>query len=130
VRGSSLVVQLSNLANAAVEADAVRIQQVGGDHGADDDFHLQMASPAIDAGDPASYYLREPAPNGGRVNLGNYGNTPEATPSPAQVVQVLSPNGLEKYQAGQQVLIQWQSAGLTVNRTVALIDAGGGAVEN
>lgn len=36
-------------------------------------------SPAIDAGDPASAFGREPAPNGGRLNLGAYGNTEVAS---------------------------------------------------
>jgi parallel beta-helix repeat protein len=36
-------------------------------------------SPCIDTGDPASPYANEPAPNGGRVNIGAYGNTPEAS---------------------------------------------------
>ena len=58
---------------------------------------MQPGSPTIDAGDPASYYLAEPAPNGGRVNLGFDGNTPQAATSAAQTVQVLSPNGLEKF---------------------------------
>ena len=39
------------------------------------------SSAAIDAGDPASPYAHETAPNGGRVNLGAYGNTPEASRS-------------------------------------------------
>jgi parallel beta-helix repeat protein len=43
-----------------------------------DDYHLRYPSPCIDAGDPASGYSQEPAPNGSRVNLGAYGNTPEA----------------------------------------------------
>ena len=38
-----------------------------------------VTSPCIDAGGPASDYSREPAGNGGRVNLGRYGNTPEAS---------------------------------------------------
>lgn len=38
-------------------------------------------SPAIDAGDPASSYSLEPSPNGGRINMGAYGNTPEASRS-------------------------------------------------
>ena len=38
-------------------------------------------SPAIDAGDPASAYTDEPAPNGSRANLGAYGNTAEASKS-------------------------------------------------
>lgn len=37
------------------------------------------SSPAIDRGDPATDYSREPTPNGGRVNMGAYGNTPYAT---------------------------------------------------
>ena len=39
-------------------------------------------SPCIDAGDPASDFANEPAPNGGRVNMGVYGNTVEASKSP------------------------------------------------
>ena len=46
------------------------------------DCHLGAKSPAIDAGDPTSDWSREPKPNGKRVNLGYYGNTPEATMSP------------------------------------------------
>jgi hypothetical protein len=37
-----------------------------------------VTSPAIDAGDPAADYAAEPAPNGGRVDMGAYGNTPQA----------------------------------------------------
>lgn len=36
---------------------------------------------AIDVGDPQSDYSNEPSPNGKRVNLGAYGNTPYATRS-------------------------------------------------
>ena len=43
-----------------------------------DEYHLQSWSPCIDAGDPASLFANEPDPNGGRVNMGAYGNTPEA----------------------------------------------------
>lgn len=60
------------------------------------DYHIQSAggrwngsawvtdavtSPCIDAGDPASAYANEPAPNGGRINLGCYGNTAQASKS-------------------------------------------------
>ncbi|MCX8037739.1 MAG: hypothetical protein N3D11_11975 [Candidatus Sumerlaeia bacterium] len=38
-------------------------------------------SPGIDAGDPASVWSFEPPPNGSRINLGAYGNTPEASKS-------------------------------------------------
>ncbi len=43
-----------------------------------DDFHINSWSPCVDTGDPASPFLNEPDPNGGRVNMGAYGNTPEA----------------------------------------------------
>jgi hypothetical protein len=46
---------------------------------ASDDYHLSICSPAIDAGDPSSDFSNEPEPNGGRINMGAYGNTPEAT---------------------------------------------------
>lgn len=40
-----------------------------------------VTSPAIDAGDPGADFSRETMPNGGRVNQGAYGNTPEASRS-------------------------------------------------
>jgi hypothetical protein len=42
-----------------------------------------VTSPCIDAGNPASLDLAalEPEPNGGRVNMGAYGGTPEASKS-------------------------------------------------
>lgn len=39
-------------------------------------------SPCLDRGDPASPFLDEPYPNGGRVNLGTYGGIAEASMSP------------------------------------------------
>ena len=36
-------------------------------------------SPCIDAGDPSNDYSHEPAPNGDRLNMGAYGNTPQAS---------------------------------------------------
>lgn len=63
---------------------------------APDDYHLRseygrytpggwvidaVTSPAIDAGDATSDYSLEPQPNGGRINLGAYGNTDEASRS-------------------------------------------------
>ena len=44
-------------------------------------YHLATGSPAIDAGDPASAYLKEPQPHGCRINMGAYGNTLEAEAS-------------------------------------------------
>jgi hypothetical protein len=42
------------------------------------DLRLTGSSPAIDAGDPTSDYSLEPEPDGGRINMGAYGNTQEA----------------------------------------------------
>lgn len=41
-----------------------------------------VTSPCIDAGDPNSPVGDEPMPNGGRVNMGAYGGTAEASKSP------------------------------------------------
>ena len=53
-------------------------------------------SPAIDMGDPAADYADEPAPNGGRLNLGAFGNTAEASRTaygqPNANVEVLYPD--------------------------------------
>jgi|GEM_PF-6578893 len=49
------------------------------------DFHLRAddwnTSPCINAGDPFADYSMEPAPNGGRINIGAYGGTEEAASS-------------------------------------------------
>jgi uncharacterized repeat protein (TIGR01451 family) len=98
-------------------ADALRIQAIAGDTGADDDFHVKATSPTIDAGDPTSPFANEPAPNGGRVNLGSYGNTAGATTSPSQFVQILTPVAQDKYQVKQTVPVNW--------RTIGVVGAGG-----
>ena len=41
-----------------------------------------VTSPCIGAGDPSFDYSLEPAPNGGTINMGAYGNTEEASKSP------------------------------------------------
>jgi hypothetical protein len=46
-----------------------------------DDYHLLPGSPGIDAGDPNLPYDNEPWPNGERIDMGAYGNTPQATRS-------------------------------------------------
>jgi hypothetical protein len=42
------------------------------------DYHLGPLSPCIDAGKPTSDFSLEPEPDGGRINMGAYGNTPQA----------------------------------------------------
>jgi outer membrane protein assembly factor BamB len=48
------------------------------------DFTELAGSPTIDAGDPTDDYAREPSPNGGRINVGAFGNTSDAAPTPAE----------------------------------------------
>ncbi len=45
------------------------------------DYREKAGSIAVDAGDPADPFEREPAPNGGRANLGAFGDTAEAASS-------------------------------------------------
>ncbi|MCP3913855.1 MAG: hypothetical protein GY713_23295, partial [Actinomycetia bacterium] len=128
VLDGSVQVTVSDENSGRVLADAIRIERIEGDFGTDDDLRLQSGSIAIDAGNPASEYLKEPVANGSRVNLGAYGNTTEATTSPDEIVQVLSPNGLEKYEVGQQVQVEWRLAGQLEREVVTLINAGGGGL--
>jgi hypothetical protein len=48
----------------------------------------QMSSPCIDAGDPSTPVGLERFPNGGRINMGAYGGTPEASLSSWQTLPV------------------------------------------
>jgi hypothetical protein len=43
------------------------------------DYREQAGAASIDQGDPADPFDLEPLPNGGRINQGAFGNTPEAT---------------------------------------------------
>ena len=60
---------------------------------------MKAVSYAIDAADSSSPFNREVAPNGGRANLGCYGNTPEASksatgkPEISSDIQVTYPDG-------------------------------------
>ncbi len=85
-------------------------------------------SPAIDAGNPASNYSKEPQPNGGRINMGRYGNTAEASKSGttgnetiAQDLWNISPNP-----AKESVTISH----LPVGSSVAIFDIIGRKVYN
>jgi hypothetical protein len=52
-----------------------------------------QTSVCIDAGDPGAAFANETAPNGGRVNLGRYGNTAEASRTPAAVTPIVTNRG-------------------------------------
>ena len=94
------------------------------DFGADDNFALQLNSPTLDAGDPNDLYFLEPMPNGARVNVGAYGNSTLASVSPSQLVQILSPHGLEKVEQGQMIPIKFHSAGQRTSQPIALLNGG------
>ena len=57
-------------------------------------------SPAIDSGNPESEFRREPTPNGSCINLGAFGNTPEASKTsvgvPTADVTVTYPDGMAR----------------------------------
>ena len=74
-------------------------------------------SPAIDRGDPTFSYASEPAPNGGYVNLGAYGDTAQASISPTSYVLVLRPVNGSTLIEGESFNITWRSqdSGGTVN---------------
>jgi hypothetical protein len=56
-----------------IDADPLFTDAINGN------FHLLTGSPCIDAGDPASDCDAELSPNGGRINMGAYGGTPQAS---------------------------------------------------
>jgi len=85
--GSVVTVSYSNVQGGLTGSG--NIQSGGGNIDADPmfvnpaagDYHLKPGSRCIDSGWPSSPYDQEPAPNGGRINMGMYGNTAEATQS-------------------------------------------------
>lgn len=70
------------------------LQSIGGHYTAAGWVSDAVTSPAIDAGDPASSYAIEPAPNGGRINLGAFGNTTQASRSTVSPDDIFA-NGFE-----------------------------------
>ena len=95
--------------------------------GFDNDYHLTPASIGIDRGHPGYLFFDEPAPNGGRINIGAYGGTNEATsrPNSSQQVQITSPNGLEKIAIGQETEINWKATGLAQQELSLQLNVGG-----
>ncbi len=94
------------------------------DYGADDNFSVQAFSPAMDRGNPNTAYALEPLPNGGRINLGGSAGSILAETSAPQVVQVLSPQGLEKFERGQSVPIAVNTNGLRNIQPTLLVNGG------
>jgi len=92
-------------------------------------YHLLLGSPAIDAGDPLMSASAEPSPNGGRINQGYDGDTAQTQMSGAAgVVQLNTPNGLQKLQVGQVVPIDFTAYDLAALQPVLMINEGGAAI--
>ena len=75
-------------------------------------------SPAIDAGDPYCDYSRESSPNGSCINLGRYGNTEQASRTPAAGPDV---DGIP------QVMILWNDPDGYSRPTVSFMMGGNGS---
>jgi hypothetical protein len=78
-------------------------------------------SPALDAGDAAASVGAEPSPNGGRVNLGRYGGTGEASKTPdggGLTLIALNDGGRA---SGAAFPITWLARGSTTNATLTIL---------
>lgn len=70
-----------------------------------------VTSLAIDAGNPASDYADETASNGGRINLGAYGNTADASRTPAErILRPIDPR-LGTVWTSTEATIRWDLLG-------------------
>jgi outer membrane protein assembly factor BamB len=54
---------------------------------------LAAPQPVVDRGDPADDFSQEPQPNGGRINIGAFGNTPFADVTESEETPPLEPEG-------------------------------------
>ncbi len=88
---------------------------------ADDDYRLQPGSTSIDSGDPASDFSLEPEPNGGRVNLGAYGNTPLATTSESSWLRIASPNFYADLIPSHIYEIRWETFNVPGTDTIDVV---------
>lgn len=86
------------------------------------------SSPLIDAGDPGAGFANEPAPNGGRVNLGRYGNTVEASKTPTNGLLTLVGFNDGGRATGTNVVLTWLARGSATTATITIAySADGGA---
>ena len=75
IRDSKIIPNLNHLGKGNFSKDPFFLDANKGN------YHLDSYSPCIDQGDPNSDFSQEPDNNGGRVNLGFFGNSPQATPT-------------------------------------------------
>ena len=84
----------------------------------------RLTSPCIDGGDPNAEPLIELQPNGGRINMGAYGGTAQASLSPTeqglpgQASNPSPPNGAD--QVEREVILSWTSGAYAVSHDVYL----------
>ncbi|MFH0909620.1 MAG: right-handed parallel beta-helix repeat-containing protein [bacterium] len=79
-----------------------------------------VQSPAIDAGKPGTAVGSELAPNGGRINLGAHGGTPEASKSLTNgwfTLLTANDGGVLK---GTNVTLQWNSFSFATSSTITI----------
>ena len=74
-----------------------------------DDYRLRPGSTSIDAGHPAAEFHGEPAPAGGRINLGAYGNTPLAAASAPSWLRISAPNFYADLVPSLPYEIRWET---------------------
>ena len=84
------------------------------------DFHLLAGSELIDAGNPLSPYANEPSPNGGRINIGRYGNTAEAAKSPLESGVTLVSYRDGGKASGTNALVTWVFRGTNTSETLSI----------
>lgn len=76
----------------------------------------QTNSPLIDTGDPSvAAWINEPAPNGGRVNIGAFGGTPFARTTPTDFGFTVLLSYAKGGMASGTVPLRWASIGLASN---------------
>lgn len=83
------------------------------------DTGLFENSPCIDAGDPLSPFANELAPNGGRINMGVYGNTNEASKTPP-LIQALVTSAPVQVKYARTVKIAWTLIGVIKTDKITL----------
>jgi hypothetical protein len=79
-----------------------------------------QSSVLLDAGPPGWVATNEPAPNGGRINLGPHGNTPEASKSPATAALLavtLNDGGVV---SGTNQMLYWVASGGATSHLLSL----------
>ena len=89
-----------------------------------------MTSRMIDAGAPDSALGDEPAPHGGRINLGRYGGTSEASKTPTNGALTLISFHDGGRVAGTNVMIRWLVRGDATNGTVRILFSPQGGATN